>query len=199
MSEEKEIHPETRNDIMKATSKAIRRHGYAELTMDKIAEKYDKCKSNLHYHYGTKENLMVDFIDYLLEGFKEKVVPDTDDPLEKLNGLIDRMLFGISDGEIPERFHAVLLEIRSQVPYNERYREKITKNDEFIHEKVTEIIEEGIEKSRFKEVDSEKTATIILSTVDGGRARQISTERDVAEKARDSLEYLIESTLLKEQ
>ncbi|MEF8835436.1 MAG: TetR/AcrR family transcriptional regulator [Candidatus Thermoplasmatota archaeon] len=197
MSKEKEIPPETRKDIMKATSKAIRRHGYAELTMDKIAEEYDKCKSNLHYHYGTKENLMVDFIDYLLEGFKEKVVPDTDDPLEKLNGLIDRMLFGISDGEIPERFHAVLLEIRSQVPYNERYREKITENDEFIHEKVTEIIEEGIEKGRFKGVDSEKTATIILSTVDGGRARQISTERDVAEKARESLKYLIESTLLK--
>ncbi|MEF8875031.1 MAG: TetR/AcrR family transcriptional regulator [Candidatus Thermoplasmatota archaeon] len=199
MSEKKEISSKTRKDIMKATFRAIREHGYAELTMDKIAEEYDKCKSNLHYHYGTKENLMVDFITYLLEGFKEKVVPDTDDPVKRLDGLIDSMLFGIGEGEIPERFHAVLVELRSQAPHNEKYRKKITENDRFIHNKVKEIIEEGIEKERFKEVNPDQIATIILSTIDGGRARQISTERDVAEKAKEALDQMIESLLLKEQ
>jgi len=199
MSEEKDVPPETRNNIMKATSRAIRRHGYAELTMDKIAEEYDKCKSNLHYHYGTKENLIVDFIGYLLEGFKEKIVPDAEDPVKRLDGLIDRMLLGTRDGEIPERFHTVLIELRSQAPYNERYRKKITENDVFIHDKVTDIIEEGIENGRFKEVDPDQISTIILSIIDGGRARQISTERDVAEKSRKALDQLIESILLKER
>jgi len=199
MSVESEISPETRNDIMEATSKAIRRHGYAELTMDKIAEEYDKCKSNIHYHYGTKENLMVDFIDYLLEGFKEKIVPDTEDPVEKLDCLINRMLFGTGAGDIPERLHTVLIELRSQAPYNEKYRGKITENDVFIHDKVRDIIDEGIEQGSFKEVDSDKIATIILSTIDGGRARQISTDRDVAENLRKALDQLLEGLLLKER
>ncbi len=197
MPVEKEIPPETRKAIMKATSKAIRRHGYAELTMDKIAEEYDKCKSNLHYHYGTKENLMIDFIGYLLEGFKEKIVPETKDPVEKLDGLIDRMLLGTKDGDIPERLHTVLIELRSQAPYNERYRRKITESDVFIHDKVREIIEEGIEKDRFKEVDPDQIATIILSTIDGGRARQISTDRDVAENLRKAIDQILQSLLLK--
>ncbi len=198
MSEEKEISSETRKNIMKATSRAIRKHGYAELTMDNIADEYDKCKSNLHYHYGTKENLMVDFISYLLEGFEKKIVPDIDDPEEKLTVLIDRMLFGINGEEIPEKFHAVLMEMRSQAPYDKKYREKITQNDTFIHDKVSEIIEEGIENGDFREVDPDEIATLILSTIDGGRVRQISTDRDVAEKARESLKHLVESLLLKE-
>ncbi len=198
MSDKKNVPSDMRTDIMKATSRAIREHGYADLTMDKIADEYDKCKSNLHYHYGTKENLMIDFIDYLLQGFKEKIVPDTEDPLEKLNGLIDRMLFGINGGDIPERFHAVLLEVRSQAPYNERYKQKITDNDDFIHDKVTKIIETGIEKEKFREVNPELTATLILSTIDGARARQISTERNVAQKAKESLDQAIEDLLLKE-
>ncbi len=198
MSQE-DVPIEVREETMKATFRAICEHGYADLTMEKIADETERCKSTLHYHYGTKENLMVDFIKFLLEGFKENIVPDTDDPEKKLNGLIDRMLFGKKDGEVPERFHTALLELRSQAPYSERYREQITENDEYIHDKVVEIIEEGIEKEKFEEVDSYRTTTVILSTIDGARARQLSTNRDAAENARESLDELLENLLIKDR
>ena len=165
MSPEDDIQTKVRNDLMKATFRALCKHGYADITMKKIADESDKCKSTLHYHYGTKKNLMVDFIKYLLEGFEEKIVPDSDDPLEKLNGLIDRMLFGLQEGDTHERFHTALLELRSQAPYNEKYREQITRNDEYIQNILKDIIKEGIQKGRFKDVDPEITSTIILSSL----------------------------------
>jgi len=198
MSQE-DVPIEVREEIMKATFRAICEHGYADLTMEKIADETERCKSTLHYHYGTKENLMVDFIKFLLEGFKKNIVPDTEDPLKKLDGLIDRMLFGKKDREAPERFHTALLELRSQAPYSEKYREQITENDEYIHDKVVEIIEEGIEKEKFEEVSPYRTATVILSTIDGARARQLSTDRDAAENARESLDDLLEDLLFKDR
>ncbi|MFW5952815.1 MAG: TetR/AcrR family transcriptional regulator [Candidatus Natronoplasma sp.] len=198
MSDENEVPPESRDNIMKATFQALCKHGYADVTMEKIAAESDKCKSTFHYHYGTKENLMVDFIRFLLEGFKERMIPDTEDSVEKLNGLIDNMLFGFNDGDTHERFHTALLELRSQAPYNEKYREQITKNDEFIRNVVKEIIEEGIEEGKFREeVDPDRTATIILSAIDGARARHISTDRDVSENVRDALDIIIKNDLMK--
>ncbi len=198
MSQE-DVPIEVKEEIMKATFSAICEHGYADLTMEKIADETERCKSTLHYHYGTKENLMVDFIKFLLEGFKENIVPKNEDPLKKLDGLIDRMLFGKKDGEVPERFHTALLELRSQAPYSEKYRQQITENDEYIHEKVVEIIEEGIEKEKFEDVNPYRTATVILSTIDGARARQLSTNRDAAENARESLDELLENLLFKDR
>ncbi len=198
MSSKDDIPQDVRQDFMKATFRALCKHGYADITMKKIADESKKCKSTLHYHYGTKENLMVDFIKYLLEGFEEKIVPDTDDPLEKLNGLIDNMLFGLKDGEMHERFHTALLELRSQAPFNEKYREQITKNDEFIQKIVIDIIKEGIVKGKFKDINPERTSTIILSSIDGARARQISTNREAAVNVRESLRRIIENDILKD-
>ncbi len=197
MHDDANVPEDVRQKAMKATFRALCRHGYADLTMQKIAAESDKCKSTFHYHYETKENLMTHFIEYLLEGFEDKMVPVTDDPLEKLNGLIDNMLFGLGEEETTEGLHTALLEIRSQAPYNERYREQITENDEYIMKVVAEIIKGGIEKGKFKDVDPKEVATIILSAIDGARARQISTNRNATEELRESLDWIIEDLLLK--
>lgn len=148
MHSDESMSEEVKQEAMKATFRALCRYGYADLTMKKIADESEKCKSTFHYHYDTKENLLVNFIEYLLEGFTEKMVPETDDPVERLDGLIDNMLFGLGDEETTESFHTALLEIRSQAPYNKKFREQITTNDEHILDVVSEIIEEGIEKDR---------------------------------------------------
>lgn len=197
MHSDESVKEEFKEASMKATFRALCKHGYADLTMQKIADESDKCKSTFHYHYNTKENLITHFIEYLLEGFEEKMVPDTDDPLEKLNGLIDNMLFGLTDEETTMSLHTALLEIRSQAPYNDKFREQITQNDEHILNVVSGIIEDGIEKGRFKEVDSRKMATAVISAIDGARARQISTNRKATEELKKSLHWIIKELLLK--
>ncbi len=182
---------------MKATHKALCKYGYADLTMKKIADESDRCKSTFHYHYDTKENLLVNFIQYLLDGFEKRMVPETEDPLKKLNGFIDRMLFGLGDEETAESFHTALIEIRSQAPYNEKFRGQITKNDEYILHITTNIIQEGIEKGRFKNTDPKNTAIVILSAIYGARARHISTDRNATEELRTALDWILDELIVK--
>lgn len=196
MVSKEEKSEETRQEIMEATFRALCKHGYANLTMQKIANESNKSKSSLHYHYDTKENLIVEFIEYLLEGFREVMVPNKENPLDRLNGLIDRMLYGLEENEDPEKFHTALIELSSQAPYQKSIRDQISINDNEIHRIIAEIIEEGIDEEVFREVDPDVVASLIISTIDGGRLRQISTNQEASDEVRHSLDQFINSYLL---
>ncbi|PSQ42055.1 TetR family transcriptional regulator, partial [Halobacteriales archaeon QS_9_68_42] len=53
---------ETRERITNATYRALCDHGYAALTMQDIADECDCSKSLLHYHFDTKEDLLVELL-----------------------------------------------------------------------------------------------------------------------------------------
>jgi len=73
---------ETRDRLMDATYRALCEHGYAALTMQDIADEGDCSKSLLHYHYDTKEELLVALLAYLLERFEARVAPEGAEPRE---------------------------------------------------------------------------------------------------------------------
>ena len=45
-----ESRPDSTDDIMSATFRALSKHGYASLSMQDIADEFDKSRSLLHYH-----------------------------------------------------------------------------------------------------------------------------------------------------
>ena len=45
---------EPREQVIRATYRALCAHGYANLTMRDIADETDLSKAALHYHYDTK-------------------------------------------------------------------------------------------------------------------------------------------------
>lgn len=49
---------EVDEEIMEATYRALREHGYADLTIKRIAAEYGKSTAAVHYHYDTKEELL---------------------------------------------------------------------------------------------------------------------------------------------
>lgn len=70
--------PDVRNAIMTATYEALCAHGYTDLTAQDIADRTDKSKSLLFYHYDSKDDLVADFLVFLRELFDERF-DDTDD------------------------------------------------------------------------------------------------------------------------
>ncbi len=77
----------TRAEIMDATYEALRKHGYAELTIQTIADEFPKSKSLLYYHYDAKDDLLVDFVDWLVEEFAAEVGADPEFVAETLYSL----------------------------------------------------------------------------------------------------------------
>lgn len=211
--QERESSAETRAAILDATHRALCKHGYANLTIKKIAAEFDMTEAVLHYHYDTKENLLAAFLEHLLDEYAAQFnVEAIEKPRDRLLALIDALLVvqvGIDDPTRPieraddkpplgsEELSMALLEMRGQAGRNEAFSEQFTVNYEYAWALMVATIEEGIEQGVFREVAPEQVATLLLTSMLGGRAYHISlTHDDVAPAARNALVDLILDDLL---
>ncbi|MGN8216517.1 TetR/AcrR family transcriptional regulator [Halococcus salifodinae] len=161
---------------MEATYRALCAHGAVDLTTRAIADEFDKSRSLIFYHYDSKEDLLASFLAYLLERFEERMgTTCMEDPTEQLDALIDALLFGPADHE---DFQTAMLGLRSQAPYNGAYREQFRINGEYVHGLFRGVIERGVERGAFAEVDPSRIATMLLITIDGARMRFVTLGDD---------------------
>lgn len=187
---------ETRQAIMEATYRALRTHGYADLTIQAIADEFAKSKSLLYYHYDTKDDLLVDFLEYGLDRFAaEDAVDPTDPPETQLRTFLDDFL-PASLGDEQRAFQVAIFDLRSQAPLDQAYREQFSRADRIIHETLVSILDEGIEQGVFRDIDVEHTAELLHSVMTGGMARHLTTTDRETVTARRALDSYIESHLL---
>jgi AcrR family transcriptional regulator len=162
---------DTREAIMGATYRALCKHGYASLTMQDIADEFDKSKSLLHYHYDTKEDLLLAFLDRMIGWLADRTAEsDTDHPLDRLEEFAGKFVI---DPE-GETFALAVLELRVQAVHNEAFREKLRRHHERNVEAVAGIIEDGIEAGVFRDVDADATAELIITVLEGARMFQVT-------------------------
>jgi len=180
---------DTPEAIVEATYRALCRHGYADLTMQGIADESDKSKASLHYHFDTKEELLLAFLDHLYESFTEAfATTEGDHAVDRLVTFVDEILCQSDMGrETPsasersgaaatsEEFQTALLEIKAQGPYVEAYREQLERVDEFVRGRVREIVADGIAEGTIREdVDPDDVAEFAATIVDGVNTRRVS-------------------------
>lgn len=190
---------ETTEAIMRATYRALCEHGYPDTSISKIAEEFDKSRGLLYYHYEDKDDLLTDFLRYLLERLDTDVVEETDDdPYDQLVALVDRGLpEQLNDDDL--RFRRAFFEIRSQAPHSTAYRDLIEQNDDLLRSKLANAIDRGIEAGDFRAVDADRTADFILSAMYGGMERGATLEdRDLIRRNRDELLSYVDRHLLEE-
>ena len=164
---------DTSEEIMEATYRALCEHGYASLTMQDIADESNKSTAALHYHYDTKEALLLAFLDHLYEAFTEKYgTTDGENAVERLVAFVDDILCR-ADAEEAEQFQTALLEIRAQAPYSAAYREQLGKFDAFVNDRVESIVEDGIDEGTIRaDVDPADTAAFVATLIDGVNTRR---------------------------
>ncbi|WP_050033385.1 TetR/AcrR family transcriptional regulator [Halorubrum halophilum] len=185
---------ETDEEIMRATYRALREHGYADLTIKRIAAEYGKSTAAVHYHYDTKEELLAAFLDYILNRFVAAIREvETTDPEQRLTVLLDKLL--VAPQENPD-LSVALLEMRSQAPYNEAFAERFRQNDEYVRYLVKAVINHGIDEGAFADVDADRVTRSLMTIVDGARTRSVVFD-DVGEyeRARVTAEEYVDATL----
>jgi AcrR family transcriptional regulator len=187
---------DTRAAIMRATYDALTRCGYANLTIQRIADEFEKSKSLLYHHYDGKDDLLVDFLRFMLEHWEaESTCREEHDPRARLEALLDRVA-AVELDEETAAFTAAMEELRGQAPHDAAYREQFTEHDRALRERFAAIVEDGIEAGTFHEVDPERVAEFLLTTVNGVRIQRVTRDDDggVA-AARAELEEYLESRL----
>ncbi|WP_250137764.1 TetR/AcrR family transcriptional regulator [Halorientalis salina] len=175
----------TREAIMQATYAALAKHGYADLTIQRISDEFDKSKSLLYHHYESKDALLVDFMGFMLERIEDTIpIEQQENAYEQLVLVFDQVfdeLFAEPD------FLRALLELRTQAATDETYRQEFSDNEAYIRARLADIIRAGIEEGTFREVDPARTAELILTLIDGAVLRQATIDDIDIDLIRDEL------------
>jgi AcrR family transcriptional regulator len=191
---------EPREAVMRATYRALCAHGYANLTMQDIADEADLSKAALHYHYDTKRDLLTAFLDSLTSWYEGRLTDLAGGtPRERLAALFDECLCADaagSDTDYPA-FHTALLEVKAQAPYEEAYRDRLAAADEVLFRRVEEIVADGVATGQFRDVDPEATAALVVDVLTGAHTRNVAVGRPLDE-ARELLDRYVTEHLLAE-
>lgn len=181
--------------IMHATYRALREYGYADLTIERIADEYGKSTAAVHYYYDTKDDLLAAFLDYILDQFVETIHEvETTDPERRLELLLDKLLVAPADHH---GLLVALLEMRSQAPYEEAFSDRFQQNDEYVRYMLRTVIDHGIKQGVFTDVDAEHVARALMIIVDGARTRAVVLdEAETLPTARQTAEEYATAVLL---
>jgi AcrR family transcriptional regulator len=184
-------------DILHATHSALRKHGYAELTMQDIADETDLSKASIHYHYDCKHDLLLAFLDHLYERFTDRIAdPAGETPADRLHALTDAVVRERSDAPA---FQTALLEIKAQSPYNDAFRDRLRRFDAAFAEAVRDIVAEGVADGTFRgDADPDAVASFLTTYVNGAQTRHVGVGHS-PEVSADEVYAYINRTLLSEE
>lgn len=169
---------DTREELMAATYGALCEHGYADLTIQRISDHFPKSRSLLYHHYDSKDELLVDFLGYILD-HQESTLPQNADgePTQQLRELLDHILPTAPDAQ-RSQFLCAIIELRAQAATNPEYQAQFTRSTQYFHDRFVRIIERGIADGHFRTVDPDRVAGLFVTTIEGAMLRAATTDVD---------------------
>ena len=183
----------TEEEIMQATYQALLEHGYPGLSIANIAEEFDKAKPTIYYHYDSKADLLVAFLEFVVDEFGPLLsFESNEDPKKNLEHAIEKLLPHKPNDE-QYQFQKVLVSLRSQAVTNEAFREQFTQIDDHLATAIENIIQKGINEDVFQGVDPSQVAETILASVKGAWYTHVTTDRQNFPAVRNSLLSYIDS------
>lgn len=168
---------EPATEILEATYRVLCERGYTALTLQDIAAEADTSKSSIHYHYDSKDQLFVAFLDELYDRFTSRVGSlDSDTPRKQLDALLQSLL--VTDvGPSLREFRTAMLEIKAQAPYNPVLQERLIEFDEYLFDQLRTILEAGVTSGDFEEtVEPARDAEFLITTITGAHTRHVAID-----------------------
>ena len=177
---------DTREAILGAAFRALRKHGYANVTVQRIGDEFDKSPSLVYHHYDGKDDLLIDLMGYLLDEFEASIAdggaprppsgadPDPDRDRSARAHLDTYLTAAVDPASLdgayaPDaQFVTVMTELRSQAANDEAYREHFDRSDRVFGEYLTRLVREAAEELR--RGDATGTRDGATGTSSGGAA-----------------------------
>ena len=162
----------TREAILGAAFRALRKHGYASVTIQRIGDEFDKSPSLVYHHYDGKDDLLIDMMGFLLDAFEASVAAgreadaaaeEAEAPELPPGGAFERsareqldtyLTAAVDPASLDEtyapdaQFVTVMTELRSQAANDEAYREHFDRSDRVFGEYLTRLVREAAAERR---------------------------------------------------
>jgi AcrR family transcriptional regulator len=189
---------DTREEIVRAVMRALAKHGYAALTTRKVAAEASVSEAGLYYHYDSKDDLVVAFLEWAVDRDSKRLSVAADaDPVTRLYALCDALL-GDPDDEVDRGINVAMMELLAHAPHEERFADPLRSYEWRVLDTVAAVIEDGVEDGAFRaDLDAGATAAYLLVTTDGTAGSVMALGmRDVGRQVRERLfDYLSHNVL----
>ena len=189
---------DTRLEILAATYAAIDKHGYAELSMQHIADEFPKSKSLLYHHYDGKDDLLLDFLEFLQSRFESFTdVSTVGDPDEQLDAFLDVFVprESQSSSNPADDVANIYVQLRAQAVHDQEYTEIFQAGDERIRERLCEILRTGMADGTFDSaVDPEPIANFLRYVISGAMVHR-TTGDESTPSVREELDAYLDARL----
>jgi AcrR family transcriptional regulator len=177
--------------IMGGVYRALCEQGIADVTMDDIAAEAAVSPSLLHYHYDTKRNLLLSYLQYAQEwheGHIAEIRRDHDGAIEQLGAVLDTFV------DDPGQYNRAYLQLRLKAVHDEEMRRACRQRRETIIAELADIIECGIDAGEVRAGDPDQLARSVYTYMDGARLQHVVLGDDAVPRAtkQDALDYLRE-------
>ncbi|MFB6241522.1 MAG: TetR/AcrR family transcriptional regulator [Candidatus Nanosalina sp.] len=174
-------------EIMDATNSALQKHSYSELSIQNIADEFEKSKSLLYHHYDGKDEILLDFLDHMLEQFREEALSEED---KEFGDRFEDRAFMAFDICQDCDFLKTLTELRTHALRDERYREKFDRFEELYTERVQELLEEGQRKAEFRQDFEPEDLANFVSLINHEALYRRAEDRDLEDSREELRNYL---------
>jgi TetR/AcrR family fatty acid metabolism transcriptional regulator len=156
-----------RSQLTKAAYNVVSKKGYYNFTIKDISKESGLSTGLVHYYFKNKQDLMLNLIREMNKNLKKYLnngLSRSEDPVEKLRIYVTQA-FGLVMNE--KNYFYVFIDFLSQVNRSERMRKANIRLIESYREECSRILQEGVEKGIFKEIDITYVTTIIISLIQG--------------------------------
>ncbi len=157
-----------REQIVRATVRCLAREGYTRLTMKKVAREAGVSQGILHYYFADKRAILSATLEAVSRDLDRRVAAAQSrtarDPAARLRALV-RACLDVAVGR-PE-FWVVFVEFWGEMMHDRRLREVNAELYDRTRRLIARLIAEGVRTQRFRAVDPERAAAVVLGLVDG--------------------------------
>ncbi|PSQ19971.1 TetR/AcrR family transcriptional regulator [Halobacteriales archaeon QS_8_69_26] len=156
-----------REEVVESVRRALAKHGYADLTTAKVAAESEKSEAFFFYHYDTKDDLILAFVDWAADRLTRRLSDlDGEDPVVRLYAACE-VLLGDYEDETSRGINVAMMELLSHAPHEPAFRERLERYERGVLDDLAGILRDGVDAGQFREVDPESTAAFLLMATDG--------------------------------
>jgi AcrR family transcriptional regulator len=162
-----EYEDQRRLELIKATYFEVAEKGYSNVTLQDIANRAGVSKGSTLYYFQTKEDLFLGALEWLVEQIHARIherVSSVEEPVEKIQQALASVFASAQESR---QFFLAYTDFVSIGTRNKRFHDFNAKFYNGCTSLDREIIEGGIRKGVFREVNIADASSMIRALVDG--------------------------------
>lgn len=161
---------ERAEQILAAARQCFLENGYFATRMDEIARESGLSKGGIYFHFDSKKDIFRSLVEMEYENameFIEGVIGDSESDIASIIADVGRHFTERFASTDAPRFMAIIAEMGLR---DEEIRDMLLQLQESYIDRLAEVLREGVEEGRIKDIDPESTAILMKAIIDGLQA-----------------------------